>query len=77
MIKNKKNPLEGVTLEQILNELVKHYGWQELGGLIDINCFNIDPSVTSSLKFLRRTPWARKKVEILFLNYLEDKKNDT
>ena len=61
------NPLHGVTLEQIVNSLVEHYGWDQLGILIDIRCFNNDPSVKSSLKFLRRTPWARKKVELLYI----------
>jgi len=61
------NPLHGVTLEQIVNSLVDHYGWDGLGIRIDIRCFNNDPSVKSSLKFLRRTPWARKKVEHLYL----------
>ena len=61
------NPLHGVTLEQIVNSLVDHYGWEGLGIRIDIRCFNNDPSVMSSLKFLRRTPWARKKVERLYL----------
>jgi len=61
------NPLHGVTLEQIVNSLVDHYGWDGLGIRIDIRCFNNDPSVKSSLKFLRRTPWARKKVERLYL----------
>lgn len=62
-----KDPLHGVTLEQIVNHLVEVYGWEKLGKRIDINCFNVDPSVKSSLKFLRRTPWARKKVESLYL----------
>ncbi len=61
------NPLHGVTLEQIVNSLVEHYGWDQLGILIDIRCFNNDPSVKSSLKFLRKTPWARKKVERLYI----------
>jgi len=61
------NPMHGVTLEQIVNRLVEHYGWDELGIRIDIRCFNNDPSVKSSLKFLRRTPWARKKVERLYI----------
>lgn len=65
-----KDPLHGITLEKILNELVDHYGWQELGYEININCFNIDPSISSSLKFLRRTDWARKKVEQFYLDYL-------
>ena len=62
------NQLHGKTLEMILNELVTHYGWPELGYLIRINCFLSDPSVKSSLKFLRKTPWARKKVEDLYLD---------
>jgi len=61
-----KDPLHGITLEVILDRLVSHYGWQRLGGLITINCFTKDPSIKSSLKFLRRTPWARKKVETLY-----------
>jgi uncharacterized protein (DUF2132 family) len=61
------NPLHGVTLEMILNRLVDYYGWNELGFLIDIRCFNNDPSVKSSLTFLRRTPWARMKVEELYI----------
>jgi len=61
------NPLHGITLEQIVTSLVESYGWRELGERIDIRCFNIDPSVKSSLKFLRRTPWARKRVEDLYL----------
>ena len=61
------NPLHGVTLEQILNSLVDYYGWEELGKEITINCFTSNPSVKSSLKFLRKTPWARKKVEDLYL----------
>ncbi|MCP4260986.1 MAG: DUF2132 domain-containing protein [Planctomycetes bacterium] len=60
------NPLHGVTLEQVVNSLVEYYGWDQLGILIDIRCFNNDPSVKSSLKFLRKTPWARKKVERLY-----------
>ena len=61
------NPLHGITLETILNQLVEKYGWQELGRRITIKCFTDDPSIKSSLKFLRRTPWARKKVEDLYL----------
>ncbi len=60
------DPLHGVTLEQALNRLVDHMGWETLGRLIEIRCFNQDPSISSSLKFLRRTPWARKKVEDLY-----------
>lgn len=65
--KQANNPLHGVTLEQIVTSLVDAYGWEEMGQRIDINCFNNDPSVKSSLKFLRKTPWARKQVEALFL----------
>lgn len=62
------NPLHGVNLAQIVNSLVAHYGWDELGNRIKIRCFTSDPSVKSSLKFLRKTPWARKKVEDLYLS---------
>ncbi|TRW97157.1 VF530 family DNA-binding protein [Candidatus Methylobacter oryzae] len=61
------NPLHGITLEKLLEELVAEYGWDELGSLINIRCFNHDPSIKSSLKFLRKTPWARKQVEDLYL----------
>ena len=61
------NPLHGVKLEQIVNRLVEQFGWEELGARINIRCFNFDPSVKSSLKFLRRTPWARSEVEELYL----------
>jgi len=61
------NPLHGKTLEMILNELVAKYGWPELGYRIRINCFLSDPSIKSSLQFLRKTPWARKKVEDLYV----------
>ena len=63
----KNNPLHGVKLNDILEFLEKKYGWEELGEMIDIRCFKFEPSVKSSLKFLRRTPWARKKVEELYL----------
>ena len=63
----KNNPLHGVKLADILEALVNEYGWEELGYRIDIRCFNYDPSIKSSLKFLRRTPWARQKVERLYL----------
>jgi uncharacterized protein (DUF2132 family) len=66
--KQTKDPLHCITLEMILTRLVAHYGWDEMGRLINIRCFNYDPSITSSLKFLRRTPWARKKVEELYLS---------
>ena len=62
-----KNPLEGKTLEMILNYLVEFYGWEYLGDQININCFKDNPSIKSSLTFLRRTPWARKKVEDLYV----------
>lgn len=62
-----KDPLHGITLEKILIYLVDYYDWNELGQLIDIRCFNDNPSIKSSLKFLRKTPWARKKVENLYL----------
>ena len=61
------NPLHGITLEMILNRLVEQYGWAELGTRIPIKCFADNPSLKSSLTFLRRTPWARKKVEDLYL----------
>ncbi|GGX97358.1 DNA-binding protein VF530 [Massilia dura] len=60
--------LNGITLESLLTRLVEHYGWPQLARRIDINCFRSDPSVKSSLKFLRRTPWARTEVEALFLD---------
>ena len=61
------NPLHGKTLEMILQDLFKHYGWEKLSHLIKINCFYENPSIKSSLTFLRKTPWARKKVEDLYL----------
>lgn len=65
------NPLHGVKLMEIVQYLVSIYGWEELGEIINIRCFNIDPSIKSSLKFLRRTPWARDKVEKLYLESIE------
>lgn len=62
------NPLHGITLEMILTQLVSDYGWVELGRMIDIRCFNHEPSIKSSLKFLRKTPWARIRVEELFIS---------
>lgn len=62
-----KNPLHGITLERMLNELVEAIGWERMGRRVRIACFTSDPSVSSSLKFLRRTPWAREKVEALYL----------
>ena len=64
----KNNPLHGVTLEKMVTELEDYYGWQQLALHIDINCFKSDPSIKSSLKFLRKTPWARTKVERLYLS---------
>jgi uncharacterized protein (DUF2132 family) len=62
------NPLHGITLEMIMTQLVADYGWDELGRIIDIRCFNHEPSIKSSLKFLRKTPWARTRVEELYLS---------
>jgi uncharacterized protein (DUF2132 family) len=72
-IKQAHNPLHGITLETIVTELVAHFGWPELGQQVDIRCFTSDPSVASSLKFLRRTPWARAKVESLYLFMLRER----
>jgi uncharacterized protein (DUF2132 family) len=69
------NPMHGMTLEKILNILVEQYGWEKLGKRIDIRCFNSDPSVQSSLKFLRKTPWARKKVEDLYITTIKKEQN--
>ncbi|MGL5815662.1 MAG: VF530 family DNA-binding protein [Aeromonas sp.] len=68
----KNNPLHGLTLEAIVTALVAHYGWEKLGQEINIRCFTLDPSIKSSLKFLRKTPWAREKVESLYL-YMQRK----
>ncbi|HEX8957386.1 MAG TPA: VF530 family protein [Burkholderiaceae bacterium] len=67
-MEQKNNPLHGLTLEAILVQLVERMGWAEMARRVDINCFKTDPSVKSSLKFLRKTPWARVKVEQLFLS---------
>jgi uncharacterized protein (DUF2132 family) len=67
-----KNPLHGMTLEKIVTELADYYGWEGLGDRINVRCFTHDPSVGSSLKFLRKTPWAREKVESLYLFMLRD-----
>lgn len=69
-----KDPMHGVTLQMILERLVAHYGWPELGDIIHIRCFNLDPSIKSSLAFLRRTPWAREKVEKLYLKMVKNQK---
>ena len=63
------NPLHGITLEKLLSELVDALGWEEMGRRVSIRCFTHDPSLTSSLRFLRRTPWARAKVEALYLDH--------
>lgn len=67
----KNNPLHGMTLEAILKHLVAHYGWEEMDRRVRINCFHENPSISSSLKFLRKTEWARKKVEELYLHSIE------
>ncbi len=65
------DPLHGKTLKFIVTELQQNYGWEKLGQLVKINCFNKDPSVNSSLKFLRKTPWAREQVEQLYIRSLQ------
>ena len=67
-MEQKNNPLHGITLKTILEKLVEYYGWEELGNIIRINCFTDNPSINSSLKFLRKTDWARKKVEELYVD---------
>jgi uncharacterized protein (DUF2132 family) len=64
------NPLHGITLENIVTQLEAFYGWEELGRMIPVNCFLFDPSIKSSLKFLRKTPWARTKIESLYIDTL-------
>ena len=66
-----KDPLHGKTLEKIVTELVDYFGWEDLGQHITINCFTSNPSIQSSLKFLRKTPWARKKVEDLYIRMID------
>jgi uncharacterized protein (DUF2132 family) len=68
------NPLHGIKLEQIINDLVAHYGWEYMGTIIKIKCFTDNPSIKSSLKFLRRTPWARTKVETMYLKMIKNKR---
>ena len=75
--KQPKNPLHGLTLEAILTDLVTHFGWAKLALLIPVNCFKSDASIKSSLKFLRKTPWARDKVEVLYLLMLRDTKRNS
>ena len=69
-----RNPLHGLTLEAILTALVAHYGWVGLAERITVRCFSVDPSISSSLKFLRKTPWAREKVEGLYLSMLREQR---
>jgi len=69
-----RNPLHGITLERILTDLSAHYGWPGLGQRIPLRCFTTDPSIASSLKFLRKTPWAREKVEGLYLFMLREQR---
>ncbi|QIL82862.1 DUF2132 domain-containing protein [Diaphorobacter sp. HDW4A] len=71
-----RDPLHGVTLERMVTDLADYFGWAELGERIPVRCFNLDPSVASSLKFLRKTPWAREKVESLYLFMLRDQKRE-
>ncbi|MBC8101764.1 MAG: DUF2132 domain-containing protein [Cytophagales bacterium] len=68
-----EDPLHGITLERILNELVEHFGWEAMGERIRIRCFTSDPSIGSSLRFLRKTPWAREKVEGMYLYLLRER----
>ncbi len=75
-LEQKNNPLHGITLEVILNHLVDRFGWEILGQRIRVNCFISNPSIQSSLKFLRKTPWARAKVEQLYLDTLKVKKRE-
>lgn len=69
--KQTNNPLHGITLKAILEYLIENEGWERMGNKVNINCFNSDPSINSSLKFLRKTPWARKKVEDYYLDCLD------
>ena len=71
MQQDSPDPLHGITLERIVTELVAHFGWEDLGQHIRINCFNSNPSIQSSLKFLRKTPWARKQVEDLYVRMIK------
>lgn len=76
-VRQTNNPLHGITLEMILNQLVSQYGWEGLGQQINIRCFTHDPSLGSSLKFLRRNPWAREKVESLYLTMVRSNARQT
>jgi len=71
-----RNPLHGLTLEAIVTALADYYGWEQLGHLVPIRCFTFEPSVGSSLKFLRKTPWAREKVESLYLFMLREQRRE-
>ena len=71
MTRRSNDPLEGKTLEAIVTELFNHFGWQKLAAQVPINCFKSDPGISSSLKFLRKTPWARKKVENVYLSLIK------
>ena len=73
-MEQKNNPLHGKKLEQIIRDLQGHYGWEYMGYQINIRCFTHNPSVKSSLHFLRRTPWARSKVEMMYLDYIKKNK---
>jgi uncharacterized protein (DUF2132 family) len=70
-VQHPNDPLHGITLERILTRLVDQYGWEQLSRFIELNCFKSDPSIKSSLKFLRRTAWARKKLEAFYLSHEE------
>jgi len=76
MDKTSKDPLHGITLETILNSLLRSYGWEGLAERVKINCFSSNPSINSSLKFLRKTPWARTEIETLYLDSLKSKDCD-
>jgi uncharacterized protein (DUF2132 family) len=75
--RQQRNPLHGLTLDAIVTQLAAHYGWPGLGERIPLRCFTSDPSVASSLKFLRKTPWAREKVEALYLFMLREQKRQS
>lgn len=75
-MQQKNNPLHGITLQSLLTELVDYYGYDQLYEMVNINCFKKDPSIKSSLKFLRKTDWARERVENIYLKYLRTKKAD-
>ena len=77
MTEQSNNPLHGITLEKMLTELVEKYGWENMATSVSIRCFQFDPSIKSSLKFLRKTPWAREKVEALYLSMQKYKKTSS